>query len=128
MKKSIIIVVALTLLLGGVMYNVDSAEAAQTLPTPEIIGTPAVSPLDKIAQTGLDKAAQVMMIVAVGVLMIALIWGAIRYMTAGGNEDSAKTARTIIFNGVIGAIVLFALGFLISLAGNFVNDILLGGN
>jgi hypothetical protein len=45
----------------------------------------------------------------VGILfMILLIYSGVRWMTAGGNEDTVKTAKKNIINAVIGLIIVTA--------------------
>ena len=44
--------------------------------------------------------------VGFSVAAIFIIWGGITYMFAGGNSEKATTAKTRLFNGIIGAIVV----------------------
>lgn len=47
------------------------------------------------------------------VLMIVVIYGGIRYMIAGGNEEEVKKAKQWIINGIIGLIII-SLAFALS--------------
>jgi len=50
------------------------------------------------------------------ILMIVILYGGIKYMIAGGNEEEVAKAKKWIINGVVGVIIV-ALAFAIS---NFV--------
>jgi len=39
-------------------------------------------------------------------LLFFLFWGALRYLTAGSNEENVKKARTTITNAIVGMILL----------------------
>ncbi len=43
-----------------------------------------------------------------GIFLIVVIFGGLLWMTAGGNEEKIKKAKSIIVNGIIGIIVVFA--------------------
>jgi hypothetical protein len=38
--------------------------------------------------------------------VLFVVYGGFRYVTAGGNEDSAKSAKKIILNSIIGLVVI----------------------
>lgn len=58
------------------------------------------------SQTGLLeiilKIAEGMSTVAVTVAIITLLYGAVRYMTATGNDEAVKKAKSILFWSLIG--------------------------
>ena len=58
-----------------------------------------------------------------GIAVIMLIAGGIGYMTAGGNEEKATKARTMIINSLIGIAIVFAAVFILAL----VEGLLIGG-
>lgn len=59
------------------------------------------------------QVAQFIIIVSVILAVIFIIWGGIAYMTAGGNEERADAAKTRIWNGIIGAAVVLAVGVIL---------------
>ncbi len=59
------------------------------------------------------EVAQFIIIVSVILAVIFIIWGGIAYMTAGGDEEKAGAAKTRIWNGVIGAAVVLAVGVIL---------------
>ena len=54
-------------------------------------------------------------LIAIGVVIavIFIIWGGIRYMTAGGSDEAVKSARKTIYSGVIGAAVVLGVGVIL---------------
>ncbi len=42
------------------------------------------------------------------IAVIIIIWGGFRWLTAGGNEESVATARSIITSGIIGLGIIIA--------------------
>ncbi len=80
--------------------------AAVNLPT----GTELT--LTKIQQL-IETIANYLIVVGVVVAVIFIIWGGIRYMTAGGNDESIKSAKKTIYNGIIGAAVVLGVGVIL---------------
>ncbi len=79
-------------------------------PTPPVGGTPVT--LSEI-EARIRQIAQFIIIVSVILAVIFIIWGGIAYMTAGGDETRAGAAKTRIWNGVIGAAVVLAVGVIL---------------
>lgn len=48
-----------------------------------------------------------------GVAMIFLIWGSIQYLTAYGNEEKAKRAKTTIIWAIVGIVVIILSRFIV---------------
>lgn len=65
----------------------------------------------------------VLEITAGTVAVIFLIWNGIRYITAGGDTEKAKSARTGIINAIIGIIVVITAYAIISIAYAISNSI-----
>jgi len=84
--------------------------AVLNTPTPPVGGT-ALS-LSEI-EARIRQVAQFIIIVSVILAVIFIIWGGIAYMTAGGDEEKASSAKTRIWNGVIGAAVVLAVGVIL---------------
>ena len=113
----------LVLLVAGMFMTILPGGVLAQNVVPEILDEnpgDAIDPEEDLEGI-LQRIAGILAVIAVGVLVIALIIGAIMYMTAGGDPEKAKSARTIIINGVIGAVVLFAIAFIIGLAFGFSN-------
>jgi formate hydrogenlyase subunit 3/multisubunit Na+/H+ antiporter MnhD subunit len=86
------------------------AFAALPEPTSPLTGNPlSLTEVQAIIQRIATFLIVVSIIVAVGFI----VWGAIVYISAGGNEDRAKAGRKYIINGVIGAAVVFAIGVIL---------------
>lgn len=62
-----------------------------------------------IIQRIVDLLITVSIIIAVG----AIVWGSVIWMTAGGSER-ADTGKKYIWNGIIGAAIVFAIGLILS--------------
>jgi hypothetical protein len=80
--------------------------AAVNLPT----GTELT--LTKIQQL-IETLANWLIIIGVVIAVIFIIWGGIKYMTAGGNDATIKEAKSSIFNGIIGAAVVLGVGVIL---------------
>ena len=84
-------------------------------PTPPTAGT-AID-LDEI-ETLVRRIAQFLIVVSVIIAVIFIIWGGVMYMAARGDEERAKTAKSTIYNGIIGAAVVLGVGVILqTLAG-----------
>ncbi|MEX2090618.1 MAG: hypothetical protein WD989_00595 [Candidatus Paceibacterota bacterium] len=83
---------------------------AITGPQPPVGGTPVT--LSEI-EARIRQIAQFIIVVSVILAVIFIIWGGITYMTAGGDEAKAGAAKTRIWNGVIGAAVVLAVGVIL---------------
>ena len=91
------------------------ALAALPNPTPPLQGG-AVT-LSEI-QDRIEQIARFLIIVGVVLAVIFIVWGGIAYMFAGGDETKVKAATSRIWNGVIGAAVVLAVGVILqTLAG-----------
>lgn len=80
--------------------------------------TPVVAiaaPLVVFAQTiqGIIFAAQDVLNVVIPVLFVlatvVFLWGIIRYVTAGGNEDNLKQGKQLIIWGLVGLAIMVAV-------------------
>lgn len=90
---------------------------AVTLPTPTPPTSGEAVTLDEI-ESLIRRIAQFLIIVSVIVAVIFIIWGGVMYMAARGDEDRVKTAKSTIYNGIIGAAVVLGVGVILqTLAG-----------
>lgn len=90
---------------------------AVTLPTPTSPVTGGAISLAEMQQR-IEQIAQFLIIVSVIIAVIFIIWGGIMYMAARGDEEKAGTAKTTIYNGIIGALVVLGVGVILqTLAG-----------
>ena len=90
---------------------------AATLPVPTSPTTGNPVTLNEL-ELRITQIAQFLIIVSVIIAVIFIIWGGVLYMAARGNEDQAKAAKTTIFNGIIGALVVLGVGVILqTLAG-----------
>ena len=75
--------------------------------------------LTEIEQRIVD-IAQFLIVISVIVAVIFIIWGGIKYVMAGDDSSAAGSAKTIIFNGIIGALVILAVGIIMQTLANVV--------
>src|SRR3989344_5000958 len=61
----------------------------------------------------ITQIARFLIVIGVVLAVIFIIWGGIAYMFAGGDETKATTAKSRIFNGIIGAAVVLAVGVIL---------------
>ncbi len=114
MSKKIIALAILGVLLFSVLGSVspEGALAAPAIPSVLTGGTAIKTDSDATINAVFGNLAKILVAIAVGVLLISLIIGAIYYITAGGS-DRADTGKNYIVNGIIGAVILFALSFIL---------------
>lgn len=62
-----------------------------------------------------------LMIVGVLIAVLFLAWGGIRWITAGGNPETAGKARETIKNGIIGLVILFGIGVILKTAAGLIS-------
>lgn len=86
------------------------------LPIPTVPSVPGAT-LTEIENL-IRRVAQFFLIIGVIIAVIYIIWGGVRWMMAGGAEDKIKTAKTQIWSGVWGALVVIAVSLILqTLAG-----------
>lgn len=62
--------------------------------------------------------ARFLIVISLVVAVVFIVWGGVLWMSARGNEDQTKNAKKTITNGVIGALVVLAVGVILqTLAG-----------
>ncbi len=59
------------------------------------------------------RIANILISVGVAIAVIFIIWGGISYMFAGGDAEKAGKAKTRLWNGVIGALIVLGSGLII---------------
>ena len=72
-------------------------------------------------------AARFLVIVSVIIAVIFIVLGGIMYMAARGNEEAAGKAKTTIFNGIIGAAVVLAVGVILNTLAAIITRNFFGG-
>ncbi len=54
----------------------------------------------------------------IGIAVVVFLWGVIKYITAGGDEEKRKEARNMMMYGIIGLFVMVAVWGLVAVLGN----------
>ncbi len=110
MKKLNIVLYAVVL---SVLVLAPLAASAAILPNP----TPPVSgnalSLSEIEGI-INQVARFLIAIALVIAVIFLIYGGIRWMAAGADEEAATNAKKVIWNGIVGAAVVLAVGVILS--------------
>lgn len=78
------------------------------------VGGPALD-LTEI-QGIITTIANYLIVVGMVVAVIAIVWGGIKWMTAQGDPKKAEAARGAILHGVLGAIIILAVGVILNTA------------
>jgi len=93
----------------------------------------AAFPLIVAAQDAVDAicaafqlAKTIVLAVGFGVALILLIVAGIKYITSGGDEEKAGSAKKAIINAVIGIVIVIAAVFIITIAQGLVSDVDIG--
>ena len=68
--------------------------------------------LDRIEEI-IRNIANFLIVTGVIVALIFIIWGGLAFMFAGGNTEKAEKAKTRLWNGVIGALIVLGVGLII---------------
>ncbi len=71
-------------------------------------------------QNDIITIAQFLMAISVIIAVIFIIWGGIRYVMAGDDSAKASSAKSTILNGVIGALIILAVGIIMQTLANLV--------
>lgn len=74
-----------------------------------------------------NTIANFLMVIGIVIAVIFIIWGGIRYMTAGGDDAAVKKAKSTIFNGIIGAAVVLGVGVILRTTSALVTRTFFGG-
>lgn len=64
-------------------------------------------------ETWIRNIANFLISVGVVVAVIFIVWGGLAFMFAGGNTEKAEKAKTRLWNGVIGALIVLGVGLII---------------
>ena len=112
MKKIVLFAsVAMMLALPVFVFaQVGPQPPLSTPPTP-IGGGTALTLVE--VENFIRRIASFLITVSLVIAVIFIIWGGISYMVAGADEAKAGTARTRIWNGIIGALVVLAVGVIL---------------
>ncbi|MBI2676367.1 MAG: hypothetical protein HYX21_00220 [Candidatus Yanofskybacteria bacterium] len=91
------------------------ALAALTNPSPVLGGQPiTLTEIEKL----INGIARFLIIISIVIAVIFIVYGGIRWIAAGSNEEAVGKAKTIVWNGIIGALVVLAVGVILqTLAG-----------
>lgn len=93
---------------------------AQGLPVPTSpYPGPAVTLQD--VRDVIETIARFLILVSVIVAVIFIVWGGMMYMMAGDDAAKASAAKTRIVNGIIGALVVLAVGLILQTLAGLVN-------
>lgn len=101
---------------AGLLQNINADSKTVAEKAGVTSGTPKTLP--EIIGNFIGAALQLL-----GVLLVVyIIWAGFLWMTAAGNEDKVKTAKTMIKNAVIGMVLIFAAyainGFVLTAIGS----------
>lgn len=69
----------------------------------------------------IETVARFLILISVVIAVIFIIWGGIMYMMAGDDATKATAAKTRIVNGIIGALVVLAVGLILQTLASIVN-------
>lgn len=61
----------------------------------------------------INAVMNLLVVLGTGVTVIMIIWGGIRYMTSGGNEQATTSAKKTIMWAIIGFAILISAKFII---------------
>ena len=113
------------LLAQNTVIHLGSEAITQGLPFANNLSTPEVG-----FGTFLSGILSAILVIAVLLAFLYLIWGAIEWISAGGDKGKVEKARDRITQSIIGLIVLASILVIFDLAQNFlgVNILDFGGN
>ena len=94
-------------------------------PLPAPIGAGTAWTVDRI-ESLIERVGNFMIFIGIIVAVVFIIWGGIKYMTAGGDAKKAEEARGAIFNGIIGAAVVLGVGVILRTAAALITGTFFG--
>lgn len=65
--------------------------------------------------------ARFLVLISVVIAVIFIVWGGMMYMMAGDDTTKSGAAKSRIVNGIIGALVVLAVGLILQTLANVVN-------
>ena len=87
-------------------------------PTSPYAGTPlTLSDIQGLIET----VARFLILISVVIAVIFIVWGGISYMSAGDDASKSGAAKSRIVNGIIGALVVLAVGLILQTLASLVN-------
>ena len=69
----------------------------------------------------IETVARFLILVSVVIAVIFIVWGGISYMSAGDDSSKTTAAKSRIVNGIIGALVVLAVGLILQTLAGLVN-------
>ncbi|MBI2064047.1 MAG: hypothetical protein HYT65_03600 [Candidatus Yanofskybacteria bacterium] len=94
-------------------------------PLPAPIGPGSAWTVDRI-ESLIERIGNFMIFIGIIIAVIYIIWGGIKYMTAGGDAKKAEEARGAILNGIIGAAVVLGVGVILRTAAALITGTFFG--
>ncbi len=90
------------------------------LPTPT---SPYAGPAINLSdiQGIIETIARFLILISVVIAVIFIVWGGISYMSAGDDSSKTSAAKSRIVNGIIGALVVLAVGLILQTLASLVN-------
>ena len=109
--------VAMALMPVLVLAQLPPAGALPT-PTSPYAGNP-ITLTD--VQDIIESVATFLIVISVIVAVIFIVWGGMMYMMAGDDASKSGAAKTRIVNGIIGALVVLAVGLILQTLASLVD-------
>ena len=69
----------------------------------------------------IETIARFLILISVVIAVIFIVWGGIAYMSAGDDSARSGAAKSRIVNGIIGALVVLAVGLILQTLASLVN-------
>ena len=69
----------------------------------------------------IETVARFLILISVVIAVIFIVWGGISYMSAGDDSSKSGAAKSRIVNGIIGALVVLAVGLILQTLASLVN-------
>ena len=69
----------------------------------------------------IETVARFLILISVIIAVIFIVWGGMMYMMAGDDAAKAGAAKSRIVNGIIGALVVLAVGLILQTLASLVN-------
>lgn len=69
----------------------------------------------------IETVARFLILISVVIAVIFIVWGGMMYMMAGDDTAKSGAAKTRIVNGIIGALVVLAVGLILQTLATVVN-------
>ena len=116
--KSDFFVKTIFIVVFGLSLGISSFAQYSSIPLP---GTSTDAVVAEDISDLIGEVAYFLIISSTIIAVIFIVWGGIQWMSSGDNTEKQKKAKANIQNGIIGALIVLAVGVILQTIASFVD-------